>query len=317
MTDLDRLVAVQTVKEGSILGRLCWYTVPEDIWVSRGELVKQFRETGLKEKWLPNPIRPSDAFRRASARIQAKNIEIEKDKLYANILVREVTTNRKEIERHVIWETVDADQKRLSYRQVAKLRLDKDTNTVSAITELAAPEQVEFECSRFAEVYNYCLSHYDGNGIRKCVSQVISCLMATAVRPSGAVYFVPEKYATDLAALGKVIKSLEAEYFEVPLMDAVDARDMVIRKFIHQTTSMIESLAEVLKDPKVTKGKCLTALEQSKRLTEQVNEYKSFLQVNLTELEERIRLLSLQALSLVDKAQELTTNEASEDPAAS
>ena len=40
MTDLDRLVAVQTVKEGSILGRLCWYTVPEDIWVSRGELVK-------------------------------------------------------------------------------------------------------------------------------------------------------------------------------------------------------------------------------------------------------------------------------------
>ena len=107
----------------------------------------------------------------------------------------------------------------------------------------------------------------------------------------------------------KVIKSLEAEYFEVPLMDAVDARDMVIRKFIHQTTSMIESLAEVLKDPKVTKGKCLTALEQSKRLTEQVNEYKSFLQVNLTELEERIRLLSLQALSLVDKAQELTTNE--------
>jgi hypothetical protein len=105
--------------------------------------------------------------------------------------------------------------------------------------------------------------------------------------------------------MGGLIKDLGADYFEVPLVDAQDTREMVVKNFIHQTTQMIESLAEVLKDPKATKGKYLAALEQSKYLTEQVKEYRELLQVNMADLEGRISLLSLQALSLVDKAQEL------------
>lgn len=302
--DLDRFVAVKS-EDGAFLGRLCWYTIPEDIWVSRTEMEQRFAETGLKAEWLPKPIRPSDAFRRASALLQQKNIELVKGELYANVLVREVASDRKQIERHLIWETVDASNKRLSYRQVATLRLEKEFNTVSAVTELGAPAAVEYNCDHFVESFGHCLTHYDGNGIRKCVGQIISCLMATAVRPSGAVYFVPEKFAQDLSHLGRFIKDLGAEYFEVPLMDARDTRDMVVRNFIQQVTSMIQTQAEVLKDPKVTKGKCLTALDQSKRLMEQVNEYKAFLQVNMADLEERIKLLGLQALNLVEKAQEL------------
>ncbi len=310
IADLDRFVAVKNA-EGSFLGRLCWYTVPEDIWVSRDELERRFKASGLKEEWLPNPIRPSDAFRRASALLQKKNIEIVKDELYANILVREVASNREEIERHLIWETVDSSQKHLSYRQVATLRLEKTAgNTASAIAELAAPAEVSYSCDHFGETYDHCLAHYDGNGIRKCVSQIVYALMATAVRPSGAVYFVLEKYAEELSRMGRLTKELGAEYFEIPLMDAQDTRDMVVRNFINQTGSMIQSLAEVLKDPKVTRGKCLGALDQSKRLTEQVKEYKSILQVNMTDLEERIKLLGLQAMTLVEKAQELKTKDA-------
>jgi DNA-directed RNA polymerase subunit H (RpoH/RPB5) len=307
--DLDRFVAVKST-EGSFLGRLCWYTVPEDIWVSRDELERKFQDCGLKPEWMPKPIRPSDAFRRASALLQRKNIEIVKDELYANILVREVASSREEIERHLIWETVDSSQKHLSYRRVATLRLEKAAgNTASAVAELAAPAEVMYGCDHFGETYDHCLTHYDGNGIRKCVGQIVYALMATAVRPSGAVYFVPEKYARDLSRMGRLTKELGAEYFEIPLMDAQDTRDMVVRNFIHQTSSMIESLAEVLKDPKATRGKCLGALDQSKHLIEQVKEYKSILQVNMADLEEKIKLLGLQAMTLIEKTQELKTQD--------
>jgi len=159
-----------------------------------------------------------------------------------------------------------------------------------------------FGCDGFSASYDHCLEHYDGNGIRKCIGQIVYALLATAVRPSGAVYFVLEKYAPDLANMGRLVKDLGAEYFEVPLMDARDTRDMVVRNFIHQTTSMLSSLSEVLKDRDATKGRCLSVLEQSKHLTQQVKEYKDLLQVNMADLENKIGLLSLQALSLVEKA---------------
>jgi hypothetical protein len=284
---------------------LCWYTIPEAISVSRSDLEREFRKVGLREDWLPRPIRPSDAFRRASALLERKNIEVVKDQIYANVLVREVSSNREEIERHLIWETVDSEQKRLAYRKVATLRLDKGSDAVSMEMELAAPAEVISGCDGFSESFSHCLENYDGNGVRKCVGEIVHQLMATAVRPSGAVYFVPEKKAEDLARMGSLIKDLGADYFEVPLVDAQDTREMVVKNFIHQTTQMIESLAEVLKDPKATKGKYLAALDQSKYLTEQVKEYRELLQVNMADLEGRISLLSLQALSLVDKAQEL------------
>lgn len=178
MDGLKRMVGVRNA-DVPALGRLCWYTVPEDIWVSREDLERKFRDCGLKPEWMPGPIRPSDAFRRASALLQRKNIEIVKDELYANLLVREVASGREEVERHLIWETVDSTQKRLSYRQVATLRLDKAGNTVTATTELGASQEVVYGCDGFSERYDHCLSHYDGNGLRKCVGQIVYALMAT------------------------------------------------------------------------------------------------------------------------------------------
>lgn len=303
---LQNIVATRDSDQaGSYLGRLCWYTIPEAISVSRSDLEREFQKAGLREGWLPRPIRPSDAFRRASALLQRKNIEVVKDEVYANVLVREVSSNREEIERHIIWETVDSTEKHLSYRQVATLRLEKAGDTVTANTELGVSSEVAQGCDGFGESFSRCLENYDGNGVRKCVGEIVHQLMATVVRPSGAVYFVPEKKAEDLGRMGSLIKNLGADYFEVPLVDARDTRDMVAKNFIRQTTEMIASLAEVLKDPGATKGKYLAALDQSKYLTEQVKEYRELLQINMSDLEGRIKLLSLQALSIVDKAQEL------------
>ena len=300
--NLLNLVAIKDDEKGSMyLGRLCWYTIPDNVAPSRAEVEDAFDELGLPKEWLPLPIKGPDAFRRASAQLERKNIELDEN-THANLLVREVVCDKRGIERHLIWEVRDAQERRLSYQKVAAVRYDRDYESATAEAEIWAPAVAQEACDAFGGLYSFCQEHYDGGAVRKTVARMVYNLMAVAVRPSGAVYFVPEKRASELAKVGGFVKALGAEYFEVPVMDAADTKDMVLRNLKESVGQAISSLADTLKDPKVSKGAISVCLSETKHLIEQVNEYKSLLQMNLADLSSKLELLKLQALSLVDKA---------------
>lgn len=304
MINLTKVAAVNQQASDKPLGRLVWYTVPDKTQVSQQQIKALFARYNIPEQWLPKRIRPSDAFRRATAELQLKDILLDASRK-ANLLVREVSADRTSIFRHLIWEVVDTKGKRLSYVHVGTLSLDKNTNTITAVVEQQNnPPQQAYNAVQAAEqIYSYCLEHYDGNAVRKMVTNIVTReLLGEAVRPSGAVYFVPESRAKVLENLDLLLtEELEAEFFFVPLYDTEKARNMLVYHFRENTQAMIRRLSELLKQPKVVKSKLLAALDDTKHFTRQAKEYEELLKTSLADLQEQVNLISLQAQSLLDK----------------
>ncbi|KOP81361.1 DUF6744 family protein [Cytobacillus solani] len=188
--DLSQVAAIENEKEKSIIGHLCWYSVGEDNY-DRNELRKALLQNGFEESDLPNEIRATDAFRRATKDIETKKVEAKKEGVYKNYIVRNVCTNAQFIQRNIVEETVDSKGQKLSYKEnEAILLFNRNNETISkAIVNAGgmAEELAEEACNLF-ELYKTC---HNGQAVRYMANDILKTMSPTPVRPSGGVYFVP------------------------------------------------------------------------------------------------------------------------------
>ena len=69
--NLENMTAVQNENQEGILGHLMWYSVGKQL-IKTDELKNKLIQSGLEEAWMPNTIRPADAFRRATKEIETR-----------------------------------------------------------------------------------------------------------------------------------------------------------------------------------------------------------------------------------------------------
>ena len=149
---------VATSSEGiEQLGYIFWYSVTSNVEVTRIELEQQFQTIGIDENWLPNPIRSSDAFRRATKEVQRKKVPTSDPNMFQNFLVREVYSDNKLIQRNIVIETVDHNGKRLDYDSNATvMQLNKEDNSFSIqSSNNTASELAEQAKQRFQKYIDY------------------------------------------------------------------------------------------------------------------------------------------------------------------
>lgn len=301
------LVSVKGMEQGA-LGFLSWYAVPSNIQVTRENLERAFIEAGIDLSKMPDPIRPHDAFRRATTSIAVERMPAGKDR-FKNYLVREVRCSSEEVRRHLVAETVDSAQEVLSYREVAALRLLRRYNP-TMVTELLPgafaveedKEVIEKMLRTAEERYHIALRYYEGDHIRRLIASILADMSPTLVRQSGAVYFVPKEHERDLKSLETLAKKLGAEFEGVPVMDAANVRELVLNAFRNQTLAVVTELTEALKDPDITQKKVVVLLDQAKSLLGQVKEYEDLLEKKLTDLRTQVEIVQMQMMALLDKA---------------
>lgn len=117
------------IRRETLLGWVAWYGI-SDPEVRYDDLKAKVEELGLSEEALPAPLRPVDSFKRACRYAEAKKIPYKGD-LRLNIMIRSVSQNAESVERHMVFEVVDAQDKRLEYEIAAHLRLDKFAYTLT------------------------------------------------------------------------------------------------------------------------------------------------------------------------------------------
>lgn len=117
------------IRRETLLGWVTWYGI-SDPEVKYDDLKAKVIELGLSEEALPAPLRPVDSFKRACRYAEAKKIPYKGD-LRLNIMIRSVSQNTESVERHMVFEVVDAEDKRLEYEIAAHLRLDKFAYTLT------------------------------------------------------------------------------------------------------------------------------------------------------------------------------------------
>ena len=69
--NLENMTAVQNENQEGILGHLMWCSVGKQL-IKTDELTNKLIQSGLEEVWMPNIIRPADAFRRATKEIEIR-----------------------------------------------------------------------------------------------------------------------------------------------------------------------------------------------------------------------------------------------------
>lgn len=297
--DLKNKVAV----EGTVnrpLGRLCWYTVPESVRVSRPDLEDAFSASGVDERHLPEPIRAVDAFRRATSAVQKTGLP-QPDGTLVNLLVREVVSNDAGVVRQVVKETVDQRNVRLSYDPAAEIVLDRKSCSFLA-REFFSDGAVAAALEEARRLYEEYKVFYDGDAVRRMIKAILSSAHPTAVRPSGGVYFVPEKRRTDLEALERLSKALGCEFFTLPVVDSESTREMVEEKFKTQIARAVSAMAEALKSGNLTSAKTVSLVEEAKGLLGEIGEYERLLEKELRDLRADVEVVKAQMLAVLDAA---------------
>lgn len=320
MVRVDNLIAVNGAKvEIKFLGHLLWFTIT-DLRVTLEQLQEAFRQVGLDEAYLPKPINPRDAFRKATSKAEVKAYPLEEGKRL-NLLVREVKCDKDLLIRQVVREVVDAKNVRLEYLPIANLRLmGNQGEKVEVVPFIARDNLYPAERSVLGSIeadYEAEKVSYNGQNVRDLIMRVLRNCHPVAVRPSGGVYFIPEAYEATVESLKALVRLLNGykitgyscELWSVPVVDAEEQRAMVKQNLEEQvmaeSKALLEELTGLLKAENV-KIRTKTAqkyIEQVRALAAMVKEYEDLLDTKITTVRANLDLVKAQAMALLEKAE--------------
>ncbi len=323
MSDLQeaqtRLKAVEAVDPDSILGRICWFSIPESLSVGHMEFCRDLVGLGLDEFWLPHAPRAVDVFRRATKKVQSK--EHIQGGLTASYLVRDIASNAKMVHRVLVREILDTQDRKLWFDTVANFTFHRDpgnvvtqytpppTPTIPGWDRKAEHEARVIEEGKLDEVranYGLNTTFITSYAVRETVRKILSRLNATVMRDG--VYFVAESKAEALTALENLVETLEGSTFHsLPLLDENKQRDMLKTAFVDDSLGQIDDLVgrigAILKRPdqQVTAARFADFQVLRTELAERATEYTELLETSLGETQVRLEMLDQQLWALVER----------------
>jgi hypothetical protein len=317
---VENLVVVKDSEnvDVSFLWHLLWFTI-SDVKISREQLEQIFTDIGIPEKYLPNPISPRDAFRRATKMIEFKREPKEgEQQTYTNILVREVSSNRERIIRQIVREVVDSKNVTLSYDPIAQLTLRNETLEARYLTHSSNITDYEIDIiDSIPDLYENAKENYNGKNVRDIIKNILYECNPVSVRPSGGVYFVPYKYTDTVENLKTFARELanfsitetRTQMFSVPVIDTQEQRDMVEDSLENQVISGSISLINEMKElvsqgnRRITQYLAEQYIDKVKALKNLVTEYEDMLESQAIKARENLNLAMAQAMKLLEEVE--------------
>ncbi len=289
----ENLVAFEKVHSGvelAFLGSLLWFTIAEGR-VALENIEDAIRGAGIDEKYLPHARNKRDAFRLASKMGECRGIPFGKKKV--NLLVRDIKTAGNILVRNLVREVVDSRNIRLKLLPVMRLELTEDELLTSSdlVNELLPEERDAAE--RIREEFNLACVYYNSNTVRSIVQSILGTCAPVSVRPSGGVYFIPDKYSGTVEQLKTMIgvlnQSCDAHnsIYSVPVVDAFEQRELIQDSLEEQVTKEGSDLLEEVRNAiqngdNITEFKAKQYMQRAKKLGELVVEYEDALQYQAT-----------------------------------
>ena len=284
--NLEDLTAT-TGDYGDFLGNLMWYSIGEQL-VSVDDLEQKLTDADMDTGWMPNAIRSSDAFRRATKEVEKKQPRIQSgENINENILIREVDSNQKMVQRNIVVETVDQQGKRLHYSpDSAVITLDKKNSTVCYESK-ENEEVLNPLCQSIQDKFNIYKSHYSAQQLRAMVKKILDSLAPTPVKKNGGIYFIPATRQDDLKKLITLIGTLEnSEGYKVPVINTSDNRSMVSNKLYDHFNSLLNNCKN---KPNMKKGDMKALINEANRAIKDYRDYKEIVSEDIDSINDVVR----------------------------
>lgn len=283
------------------IGDLFWYSI-QSVDIDRQVLEAKMAQHEIDLVFLPNPIRASDAFRRATYELQAKKVATGNPQCYLNYLIREVTSDSKQIQRNIVVEKVDKQGKALNYEtDTAVIVFDKKLNEI--FIQAKGTDNLAIKLAEEAKrKFMHYSTHYDSQNIRQVMMRILESFSPISVRQNGGIYFVPVTYANELVKLAGLIEDLGSSCSTmIPLFNIQSSHDMVNRQLVEDVKGAIEQCEAIFKNPNATKVMIKDAMANAKKVATIYQDYRSIVELQTEVLDEKIGDLRMNAINLFDR----------------
>ena len=255
----DRIAGLH---ENDFIGQVVWYSINTGT-VTLPDVAQWFDELAIPARYLPNAIKPADAFRKATNLQDGYKFEYDTPWAgtghSARILIREVSSDAQMIERHIVRENVDARGKALSYDKVGEAVFYRPPRTRAAtpvggervrfnvLASAVHPDEIDRLQGLVADItgrYQHLCVYLDGNAIRKIVREYTTDLNAVSIKPSGGVYFVHKDKRMLVDVVQQFVAKLDngSTYHTLPLVDTAEQRAMLSDAFQSEVENDVEAL---------------------------------------------------------------------------
>jgi hypothetical protein len=153
-----------------------WYSVGKQL-IKTDELKNKLIQSGLEEVWMPNAIRPADAFRRATKEIESRKATANAG-VFENYLIQEVFADKDYVQRNIVVESVNQAGKRLDYNSRARvITLDKKNESITSVSEKETAKEL---CMEAGQRFNIFKDNYSAQQLRVMVNKksvlAVGCL---------------------------------------------------------------------------------------------------------------------------------------------
>lgn len=264
-----------------IIGFLCWYSI--GLKVIARELLREYVSiSGVNKDFMPNEIRHSDAFRRATKAIECKRVD-DKGKKF-EYRVEEVVSSKQKVQRHIVRKYVDSKLEDLVFdTKEGIFILNKDHRGNGDLQTAVVNPDVADLVNKAAELYELFKTAHDDNSIRHMCISVIRSMSPVLVKHSGGVYFVPIKFEKELRAFHDFVNLLESSDMSViPLIKTNDTMSLVRKSTLKQLQETFERLKNAEEDESLTAADITDLVEKAELAFRIVDDYRELLTEDIT-----------------------------------
>ena len=259
---------------GNHLGTLLWWSLNGNR-IEHDQLEGLAKQYGLHERYLPNAIKPTQAFRRAWRHAATKLTEGQ--------MLRPIAETTDEVVIGLVREIADETTKDLEYDVLNRVTFDKNAAAISSDRPSIVTESI-------ATLYRHHLAHTTAD-IRSVLTAFLG-ESGVSLRDSGGVYFVPADRQRTLDALCAVVEAVgHNSAFRLPIVDTPEGKSTlraVAQRTLDEELRQLREQLERFDDDKVRDSTLERKLETFGDLRSRVDLFARVLSFKADDLRNKI-----------------------------
>ena len=279
-----------------ILGHIAWWTVTKPR-VTHTELLEAVTDLDLDPAIVPKPPRLGDAFKRACRYSERSGVPMPHLLNHTgNFLVRKVSQDVDEIERHLILEIVDPNGRKLEYIDAAHLILNRNTGELKTNVKKVHDDLKPLVMGVLEDLWNEfqdATKYIEAQVIRRMIRDQVDLIAGIPVRREGSVYFVPRSGSAKLSRLEELVDTVlnnGSAMHALPLVDTDKQREMVKGAFeseVHDESVQMIAELQRIKDSKkpITPRAWAAFKERFGWLKQRADEYGELVDIEMQKAE--------------------------------
>lgn len=300
----DYTDAIAALPDEAFLGSLLYFSISAAD-VHLGNARRDLTAAGLATDGLRKNLRPIDAYKKASKRIDKKLKEV--DGVRSEFMVRSVGEDANQAYAHIVLERAQfgagGKKRRLLYHKVGEIRFTRGkkqadgsyvdhgvevlrtTSNMPPGQELRADEDqwLTEQLLTFEDHYDHLLNYLDSHAVRTFVREYIYSLSGICVKESGGLYFVKQDHADEIERLATWVRSIGSEFNDLPLLNLGKQKAMIMEAFedetVKETERLMAEVGKILAEPgrKIEEKTWEGYADTAARLSAKVDEYAAML----------------------------------------